>query len=611
MEGSLARRSPADVLSELQRRKASGILTYRLDRVSRQIHIDAGVHIRFAASNHAAESLTAWFLERGGVAVEALRRAALEKPPEEFLGSTLARLGLIAPTDLVELTEMHIRRVARAAMRMCGGDYQFQEGALRLHDQIAGGLMTAELLLEWTRDVSDPEWIRQRLGSPDSRVLRDPRPPEGYQRVRLDPVEGYIMSRVDGIATIREICMVSPMGDDKTLCALLGLALAGILEMPAGAAELPAPAAPIEPNAPVPGGTARSSAPSSARDGRQGAGPPVAAAPYAVSAPPDARSPVPRPPQVAKPAAPAVTTPAPPQPAGHSPQPQTQPDSRPSNTGRPGPIALVPKPRGAWSGGGRSAKPARRPVAVAAKPPRAAERSAAETAAEIEAEMLRRFRDIHILDLYQVLDITPVATTEMIRRSYYALARRLHPDTFRRDDLKPKAEKVFGRITEAYSTLSQAALREKYDEEKQSRSGHHQDDKTTDAASVARMNFRHGRDHFEHGRLSEALSFLQNACQQDPTRAEHFEYLGLAQARNPRLRKQAEENLLKAIEMAPTSASAHAHLGQVYERTGAMDKARAMYKKALEWDPANEIALKGLETEGSTRKGILGLFSRK
>jgi curved DNA-binding protein CbpA len=229
---------------------------------------------------------------------------------------------------------------------------------------------------------------------------------------------------------------------------------------------------------------------------------------------------------------------------------------------------------------------------------------------DVEAEMLRRFRDIHALDLYQVLDVMPVATTDVVRRSYYALARRLHPDTFHREDLKSKAEKVFARITEAYSTLSHPASREKYDEERQARSSH-AEDKSADAASVARMNYRHGREHFEHGRLSEALSFLQNACQQDPTRGEYFEYLGMAQTKNPRLRKQAEENLLKAIELAPTSAGAYAILGQLYERAGAMDRARAMYRKALEWDPANETALAGLESEGSTRKGIFGLFSRK
>lgn len=271
-------------------------------------------------------------------------------------------------------------------------------------------------------------------------------------------------------------------------------------------------------------------------------------------------------------------------------------------------MGLVPKSRIPPGGAGRGTRPLRTPGAMS-RPLRPVSKPPVDSVMDVETEMLRRFRDIHTLDLYQVLDVQPTATMDVIRRSYYALARRLHPDTFHREDLKSKAEKVFARITEAYSTLSHPSSREKYDEERQARTSH-AEDKSADAASVARMNFKHGRDHFEHGRLSEALSFLQNACQQDP-RAEYFEYLGIAQTKNPRLRKQAEESLLKAIELAPMSATPYAHLGQLYERAGALDRARAMYRKALEWDPANEMALAGLQSEGSTRKGILGLFSRK
>jgi hypothetical protein len=604
MEGSLARRSPADVLSELQRKGLTGVLTCRLDKTSRQLHVDAGIHIRFAASNHPAESLTAWFLERGGVPEEQLRRAAMEKRPDEFLGTTLTRLGLVDPAALAELTETHVRRIARGMMLMPSGDFQFQEGALALQHATGGGVLTAEVLLEWSRDIGDPEWVRSRIGSLDSQISRNPRAPVGYQKIRLDPVEGYIMSRVDGLATIREICMVSPMGDDKTLCALLGLTLAGVLVMPAGAKEQAPPALRAAPEAPAPRSTAAQTsaspprttpAPSATTSRSPAPSPPAGAMP---SGPGTARQP---PPSPVKPTAaatpPAAPTGAPPQPAGRAGAPA-----------RSGPHGLAPKPR--MGMGGRPTRLMRRPVAAAPKPPRPVEVRPPDSPAEIEAEMLRRFQDIHILDLYQVLDVAPVATPEVVRRSYYALARRLHPDTFRREDLKPKAEKVFGRITEAYATLSQQALREKYDQERQVRTSH-QDDKSSDAAGVARMNFRQGREHFEHGHLSEALSFLQNACQQDPSRGEYFEYLGMVQATNPRLRKQAEENLLKAIQISPMSASAYAHLGQLYERTGAVDRAREMYRQALQWDPTNDVALKGVEDAGSNRKGLLGLFSRK
>ena len=223
--------------------------------------------------------------------------------------------------------------------------------------------------------------------------------------------------------------------------------------------------------------------------------------------------------------------------------------------------------------------------------------------------MLRRFENLHSSDLYDVLGVNTTATPEEIRHVYYSLARRFHPDTFHLDDRKAKAEKVFARVTEAYATLGHPNARAKYDEERLARA-RTEPEQTTDTATLARMNFKKGREQYEHGHLSEALAFFQNAVHQDPNRSEYFEYLGLTQARNPRLRAVAEENLQHAITLAPMSGRAHAHLGQLYERAGQPEKAREMYKKALQWEPTNEIALKGLEGETPARKGLLGLFRR-
>jgi len=225
--------------------------------------------------------------------------------------------------------------------------------------------------------------------------------------------------------------------------------------------------------------------------------------------------------------------------------------------------------------------------------------------------MSQRFDQMDTQDLYQVLGVGPSAPTDDIRRAYYGLARRFHPDRFRNEQIKPRAEKVFGRITEAYATLSDADVRQRYDLEEAGRAPNRGDSRPGDTTDLARQNFRTGREHLERGHLAEALGFLVNACRQDPTRPEYFELLGVTQSKNPRFRKDAEENLLKAIALDPASASAHAQLGALYDRTGAADKARGMYRKALEWDPDNAIAREGLGRAEPGRKGILGLFSRK
>jgi curved DNA-binding protein CbpA len=229
---------------------------------------------------------------------------------------------------------------------------------------------------------------------------------------------------------------------------------------------------------------------------------------------------------------------------------------------------------------------------------------------DLEAEMLQRYEQLREQDLYQILGTLTSANTADIRRAYYGLAKKFHPDKFMNESLKGKAEKVFSHITEAYSTLGNETLRRKYDEDLASRSGARSKEKTVDGHDLARLNFKHGKDQFDKGRFGEALSFFQNACEQDPSKAEYFRYLALAQGRNPRWKKDAEENFLKAIQIDPSDGDTYAQLGALYARGGLHSKAREMFKTALQWDPANQVAQEGLEAEEGGRRGLLGLFKK-
>jgi curved DNA-binding protein CbpA len=223
--------------------------------------------------------------------------------------------------------------------------------------------------------------------------------------------------------------------------------------------------------------------------------------------------------------------------------------------------------------------------------------------------MLQRFERMHQQDLYQVLDTPSTASADDIRRSYYTLAKRFHPDKFTREEMKTKAEKVFGHITEAYSTLSREASRKKYDEDLAARQRPRTQERV-DSGDIARQNYRHGRELLDRGRFGEAVSFLQNAVEQDPSKAEYVFQLALAQSKNPRWKKEAEENFLSALRIDPTNAEFYAQLGALYARGGVHSKAREMFRKALEWDPDNAVAREGLDPGGGDKKGLLGMFKK-
>jgi hypothetical protein len=67
---------------------------------------------------------------------------------------------------------------------------------------------------------------------------------------------------------------------------------------------------------------------------------------------------------------------------------------------------------------------------------------------------------------YEVLGLARSATPADVKRVYYAHARRLHPDRFRRDadeETRQRIDAAFARIAQAYDTLRDSALRAAYD----------------------------------------------------------------------------------------------------------------------------------------------------
>jgi len=63
-------------------------------------------------------------------------------------------------------------------------------------------------------------------------------------------------------------------------------------------------------------------------------------------------------------------------------------------------------------------------------------------------------------DLYAILGVRRDASQDEIKKAYRALARQFHPD---RNPDDPVAEERFREISEAYETLSETALRQRYD----------------------------------------------------------------------------------------------------------------------------------------------------
>jgi curved DNA-binding protein CbpA len=204
-----------------------------------------------------------------------------------------------------------------------------------------------------------------------------------------------------------------------------------------------------------------------------------------------------------------------------------------------------------------------------------------------------RIRQCERQNHFEVLGVPATVEAEELRHTYYALARTYHPDHFHRpevEDLHPALERLFAHMTEAYQVLRDPETRREYTATLATRLTDHRAVQEAANKDLGRKNFRRGKELAEAGQFVKALPFLSNAVQADATRSEHLEWLGGVQALNPRFKAEAEANLKRAIELAPTNPTPHLLLGMYYAKYARRAEAIRTLKQALGWDAGSSIA---------------------
>ncbi|MEK6699681.1 MAG: DUF4388 domain-containing protein [Nitrospirota bacterium] len=192
-------------------------------------------------------------------------------------------------------------------------------------------------------------------------------------------------------------------------------------------------------------------------------------------------------------------------------------------------------------------------------------------------------------DHYQALGVTDGASGAEIKKAYFKLAKRYHPDRHfdpELNDMKSTLESLFTRITEAYNALNDEAKRKAYDFSriKTPRKVEFEEDHT-DRTGTAANQFNKGLKEYKAGNFWGALEAFGWACRLDPINAKYFHYLGLALLEMPRRRHDAEESFKKALEMEPSRVDSRLALADLYRRGGLKSRALAMLREALQWDP--------------------------
>jgi Flp pilus assembly protein TadD len=300
---------------------------------------------------------------------------------------------------------------------------------------------------------------------------------------------------------------------------------------------------------------------------------------------------------------------------------------------------------------------------------------ASQQESEISSERLSEDveRKLHFAtsaDYYDILGLTRQASAADIKSAYYHLAKKYHPDRHHQresGELRPKLERLFALITQAYDTLSEPTDRATYDERIRGKSGSLAGATMKSAASastdtaakdqrasfearsssgdlnpsaggradsdplrapaqsvaadatsgarkqsdvppaqMAEVYYQQGRARFERKEYHAAVHLLREAIKLDPSRAPYHYHLGIALIRNPRTRRDAERHLARAAELEPYNAQVRVKLGLLYKEAGLNKRADHYFREALQLDPDNRVARRELNDNTAKNKSVSG-----
>jgi serine/threonine protein kinase/curved DNA-binding protein CbpA len=160
-------------------------------------------------------------LERALVIVRGERRR---------LGAVLCELGLLDKAGVDEAIGLHAREILFGAISRPGLRCSFEELSESQLEADAGcRYSTGQLILEATHRVLDPEMVRTILGDLGRVLVLSPDPLLRSQKLSLTPTDGFVLSRVDGSSSARDVMALVPLPQDDVERSLFSLLCAGVV----------------------------------------------------------------------------------------------------------------------------------------------------------------------------------------------------------------------------------------------------------------------------------------------------------------------------------------------------------------------------------------------
>lgn len=232
MNGSLAEGVLPSLLRVLYVGRRTGLLHLNRGEQRYTVLLRRG-DIVSARTDVKTERLGETLVRLGWLSETDLERATERVAKEgKRLGQALQELGILEKDRLEEALALHVREILLSTLGWNEGSYAFEEldPDSPPEGDITLKLSTGELILEAVRRIKDPDVVRYALGNVDRVLVLSTDPLLRFQKITLTPTDGYILSRIDGTFSARELFQLLHVDISEAQKSLFGLLCTGVVE---------------------------------------------------------------------------------------------------------------------------------------------------------------------------------------------------------------------------------------------------------------------------------------------------------------------------------------------------------------------------------------------
>ena len=223
---------------------------------------------------------------------------------------------------------------------------------------------------------------------------------------------------------------------------------------------------------------------------------------------------------------------------------------------------------------------------------------------------LRFEREVrHLIELtgrggyYQLLGVTSECTANQVKKSFYSLARRFHPDNHARSgELTTRLEELMSIITEAYKTLANEETRIAYDKAlaKMGALNIHRERLATEESVEGWLE--RANQCLRAKNFAGSVVWLRKCVETAPEHALYQAMLARSLATLPQYHQEAIEHFQKAIDLDPWKEPVYLQFAELLEKMGLSSRARGVYSRLLDVCPEHAKACERLAMLEPTKK---------